>query len=117
MIKPDNSAPSSARNAPGDPPFELGRGRLGFALTRLKLMVRSFKSGWSIFVESRLGMLSLLTVLLFALMAVSHPILMMTVWDSATYDPVTGYAFGQVEQPAPPSLKHLLGTARWGGTY
>ena len=51
-------------------------------------------------------MLALFTIIVFALMAVSHPILMATVWDRATYDPVTGYAFDQVEQPAPPSLKH-----------
>ena len=53
-------------------------------------------------------MLSLFTVLVFALMAVSHPLLKVPVWDSATYGPVTGYAFDQVEQPAPSSLKHLL---------
>ena len=35
---------------------------------------------------------------------------MATVWDATTYDPVTGYAFDQVEQPAPPSWRHLLGT-------
>jgi peptide/nickel transport system permease protein len=33
-----------------------------------------------------------------------------TVWDRSTYDPVTGYAFDQPAQPAPPSRKHLLGT-------
>ena len=60
--------------------------------------------------ESRVGALSLFTIVLFALMAVSHPILMATIWDSTTYDPVTGYAFDQVEQPAPPSWNHPLGT-------
>ena len=48
--------------------------------------------------------------MVFALMAISHPILMATIWDEATYDPVTGYAFDQTEQPAPPSWKHPLGT-------
>ena len=43
-------------------------------------------------------------------MAISHPILMATIWDEATYHPVTGYAFDQTEQPAPPSWKHPLGT-------
>lgn len=60
--------------------------------------------------ESRIGLLSLLTITIFALMAVSHPILMATVWDPEIYDPVTGYAFDSTEQPAPPSWKHPLGT-------
>ena len=88
----------------------IGRGRLPFVLAKTRLMTRSFRSGWGIFVESRLGLLSAVTVLVFALMALAHPILMATVWDSETFDPVTGYAFDQVEQPAPPSWRHLLGT-------
>ena len=55
--------------------------------------------------ESRVGMLSLFTIILFALMAAAHPVLMATVWDPATYDPVTGYSFGQVEQPGPAELE------------
>ena len=94
----------------GLPPVEAGRTRLRFLLARLRLMARAFRSGWGIFMESRLGVLSMVTIIVFALMAVSHPVLMATVWDQATYDPVTGYAFDQVEQPAPPSWKHLLGT-------
>jgi peptide/nickel transport system permease protein len=49
-------------------------------------------------------------IIIFALMAVSHPILMATIWDDATYNPVTGYAFDQTEQPAAPSWSHPLGT-------
>ena len=94
----------------GLPPVEAGRTRLRFVLARLRLLGRAFRSGWAIFMESRLGVLSMVTIIIFSLMAVSHPILMATVWDQATYDPVTGYAFDQVEQPAPPSWKHLLGT-------
>ena len=83
-------------------------------LTRLRLAARSFKDGWGIFVESRVGVLSLFTIIVFALMAISHPILMATIWDPTTYDPVTGYAFDQVDQPAPPSWRHLLGTDSLG---
>ena len=85
---------------------ELGRGRLSFVLARLRLMWRSFRSGWGIFMRSWIGRLSLFTIIVFALMAAAHPILMAFVWDPATYDPVTGYSFDQVEQPAPPSWKH-----------
>ena len=77
---------------------------------KMRLAMRGFREGWSIFLESRIGVVGLVVIIIFALMAVSHPILMATVWDDATYDPVTGYAFDQTEQPAAPSWKHLLGT-------
>jgi len=77
---------------------------------RTRLALRSFESGWTVFVESRIGLVSLVTIIAFALMALSHPILMATVWDAETYDPVTGYAFDETEQPAPPSWRHPLGT-------
>lgn len=89
---------------------KLGHGRLRFVLARLRLMWRSFRNGWGTFMESRTGRLSLGIIIVFALMAAAHPILMAFVWDPATYDPVTGYSFGQVEQPSPPSWKHPLGT-------
>ena len=77
---------------------------------RIRLALRGFREGWSIFVESRIGVIGLSVIIIFALMAISHPILMATIWDEATYDPVTGYAFDQTEQPAPPSWSHPLGT-------
>ncbi len=110
MIEPDLRGLSPFEENPTTSFEGMERGRLPFVLARLRLIAKSFKNGWSIFVESRLGLLSVVTVLVFALMAVSHPVLMATVWDSETFDPVTGYAFDQVEQPAPPSWRHLLGT-------
>ena len=110
MIEPDLRGLSPFEENPTTSFEGIERGRLPFVLARLRLIAKSFKNGWSIFVESRLGLLSVVTVLVFALMAVSHPVLMATVWDSETFDPVTGYAFDQVEQPAPPSWRHLLGT-------
>ena len=76
----------------------------------MRLAFRGLRESWSIFVESRIGVLGLAVIVVFALMAISHPILMATIWDDTTYNPVTGYAFDQVEQPAPPSWKHPLGT-------
>ena len=106
MTTPEPTGPASAPEYV----LDIGRGRARFALAKLRLAARSFRTGWGIFMESRVGMLALFTIIIFALMALSHPILMATVWDKETYDPVTGYAFDQVEQPAPPSLKHPLGT-------
>jgi peptide/nickel transport system permease protein len=90
------------------------RNRLQVRIARMRLALRGFREAWSIFVESRIGVLGLAIIVLFALMAISHPILMATLWDDAIYDPVTGYAFDQVVQPAPPSWKHPLGTDSLG---
>ena len=77
---------------------------------KLRLGLRGLREGWSVFRESRIGVLGLAVIVIFALMAISHPILMATIWDDATYNPVTGYAFDETEQPAPPSWRHPLGT-------
>ena len=82
----------------------------GIRRAKMRLALRGFRESWTIFVESRIGVIGLAVIVIFALMAVSHPILMATIWDATTYDPVTGYAFDQVEQPAPPSWAHPLGT-------
>ena len=102
--------PTMPGSSPEPPEIALGQGRFLLAKARTRLALRSFRNGWSIFLESRIGLLSLLTIVVFAVMGVSHPILMATVWDPETYDPVTGYAFDETEQPAPPSWKHPLGT-------
>ncbi len=82
----------------------------GIRRAKMRLALRGFRESWTIFVESRIGVIGLAVIVIFALMAVSHPILMATIWDDTTYDPVTGYAFDQIEQPAPPSWAHPLGT-------
>ena len=102
--------PSTGPAHPEEVHESVFRGRGQFVLTRLLLAARSFRGGWGIFMESRVGVLALFTIIIFALMAISHPILMATVWDPSTYDPVTGYAFDETEQPAPPSWEHPLGT-------
>jgi peptide/nickel transport system permease protein len=58
---------------------------------RLRLMRRSFATTWGLFRENRMGMFGLALIILFAAMALVHPILMATVWDPAIYDPVVGY--------------------------
>ena len=98
--------------SPGSEPpvLVVGDSRRRLLLARARLAWRSFRTGWSIFMESRIGILALAIIAVFAAMAVAHPILMLTIWDAATYDPVTGYAFDQREQPASPTWRHPLGT-------
>ena len=113
MIGPQPDQPAFAGEPSGipEPPFvDLHPGRSQMALARVRLALRSFRGGWAIFMESRIGVLSLATIMLFALMAISHPILMVTVWDAEVYDPVTGYAFDRLEHPSPPNWRHPLGT-------
>ena len=77
---------------------------------RLALAARSLRQNWSMFVGTRIGVLGLAIIVFYLLLAAAHPILMNTVWEPRIYDPVVGYAFDEVRQPAPPSLRHPLGT-------
>ena len=77
---------------------------------RLRLASRSVRENWGLFVRTRIGLLGLAIIATYAILALAHPILMNTVWEPRIYDPVIGYAFDETQQPAPPSLKHPLGT-------
>ena len=77
---------------------------------RLRLASRSVRENWDLFVRTRIGIIGLAIIGFYALLALAHPILMNTVWEPRIYDPVVGYAFDETQQPAPPSLKHPLGT-------
>ncbi len=85
-------------------------------LIRIKLMWRAFKENWKIFSQSKIGMIGLYIVIIFAVAGfIVYPILADTVWKTTSlnamvsYNPVTGYDFLQ-NNPAPPSWAHLLGT-------
>lgn len=85
---------------------------------RLQLWRRSFASTWGLFRENKMGLLGLGLIVLFAIMAVAHPILMATVWDPKVYDPVSGYSaviseFVVVEgEPSDPITEISLERAR-----
>jgi peptide/nickel transport system permease protein len=97
MTLPDNQAqnPELGVPVPGASVRQLTHGRdlAGVPMwrIRLRLMRRSFATTWGLFRENRMGMIGLALIILFAAMAIAHPILMATVWDPAIYDPVTGY--------------------------
>jgi len=67
-------------------------------------------NGWRLFRQQRIGVFGLIVILLFLAMVIIHPILMATVWDFATYDPILGYDFSIAVHPSPPSAAHWLGT-------
>jgi len=77
---------------------------------RLNLMWRGLRANAALFAENPIGLVGLGIILFFALMALAHPILMSTVWDKGTYDPVLGIDLAIPLHPASPSATHLLGT-------
>ncbi len=77
---------------------------------RLRLMRRSLRANAALFAENKIGLLGVAIIVFHALMAVAHPILINTVWDRNTYDPVVGHDLSIVAHPAPPSAAHPLGT-------
>ena len=77
---------------------------------RLGLAARSLGQSWSMFLGTRIGVIGLVIIVFYLLLAAAHPILMNTVWEQRIYDPVVGYSFDETRQPAPPSLSHPLGT-------
>lgn len=58
---------------------------------RWRLFKRSAGQTWGLFRENKMGLFGLTLILLFAVMAIIHPILMSTIWDPRVYDPVNGY--------------------------
>lgn len=77
---------------------------------RLYLTWREIRNTWKLFSENKIGLVGLGIIIFFAFMAIAHPILMKWVWDPNIYDPIVGYSYDEVVQPAPPSLRHPLGT-------
>jgi len=74
----------------------------------------NFKETWRLFVESKIGLLGLAIIIVYALLAMAHPILMRTVWNSQVYDPFLGVDPLVINNPSPPSAAHLLGTDPMG---
>ncbi len=85
-------------------------GSIDILRMRLGLLGQTSKRNWRLFAATRIGIVGLVIIAAYALMAIAHPLLMATLWDPAIYDPVVGYAFDSTVQPAPPSAAHLLGT-------
>lgn len=69
-----------------------------------------FYAYWHGLFRSPAGLLGLGIIAAYGLMAILHPLLMLTVWDPNAYDPVAGFVLSEPAHPAAPSLRHLLGT-------
>lgn len=81
---------------------------------RLDRSWKNFKETWGLFTEDRIGILGLSIILLYAVLAILHPILMHSVWNPKIYDPFIGNDPRVLTNPSPPSRDHLLGTDPMG---
>ncbi len=81
---------------------------------RFRRSWNKFKEMWKLFVESKIGMLGLAIIFVYAMLAAAHPILMSTVWNAKVYDPFIGNDATILNHPSPPSAAHLLGTDPMG---
>jgi len=77
---------------------------------RLRLLLRGARTNLRLFAENPIGLVGVAIIVFYLMFTILHPILMNTVWDQNTYDPVVGYDPEIIEHPAPPSIKHILGT-------
>ncbi|HEY43103.1 MAG TPA: ABC transporter permease [Anaerolineae bacterium] len=81
---------------------------------RIALARKRLRIDWEFFSQDRLAIFGLILILMFAIMAIAHPILMKTVWPRRIYDPFTGFDLDEMPHPTAPSAKHILGTDSLG---
>lgn len=75
---------------------------------------RQFMTGWRLFCRRPFGLLGVVLIVCFGIMAVIHPVLLNTVWDRVRFDPIVGYDIAIKPHPTLPSRQHLLGTDNFG---
>lgn len=83
---------------------------------RIPLFWKQIKTSGQVFAENRLAVFGVALIGLFTIMAITHPILMGSIWSGRVYDPNTGHDPMVFPHPSPPSLAsgHLLGTDSLG---
>jgi peptide/nickel transport system permease protein len=75
---------------------------------------QQFMVGWRLFCRQPFGLLGVVLIFCFGVMAVIHPVLLKTVWNRARFDPIVGYDIEVQPHPTYPSWQHLLGTDNFG---
>ena len=75
---------------------------------------RPRNQSWKVFRSHRYGMIGLAIIVVFGAMAMSHPLLMSTVWDRARFDPIVGFDSRYFPHPTSPSFTHPMGTDNYG---
>jgi peptide/nickel transport system permease protein len=75
--------------------------------------LRNWRGELARFLKKPVGAVGIALIIFFALLGLVHPLLMSSVWDRPTYDPLLGFD-AEVVHPTMPSSKHLLGTDYMG---
>ncbi|HIE38589.1 MAG TPA: ABC transporter permease [Anaerolineae bacterium] len=91
-----------------------GPGRLRVRLRHVRIPWQRLRADGRLLLHQPLGLLGLVVIVGFGLMAMAHPLLMATVWNRARFDPIVGFDPTQVPHPKPPTRQHLLGTDNFG---
>lgn len=101
--------PEGLIHAPSD--YEPGlRGFFRSRFRRIQFEVKNWGDEWYLFITNPIGMIGVVIILLFVVLALAQPILLGTVWDVQTYDPLMGHDINIESHPSTPSMAHWLGT-------
>ncbi len=90
--------------------FEYPNSRISLWRIRLQLFGERTSYNWRLFLRTKIGLVGLAIISVYVLMMAAHPVLMKTVWEPRIYDPIIGHDPRLTLLPAPPSLRHPLGT-------
>ena len=85
-------------------------GLLRSILRRWRMQLTAWRRDWLPFLSKPTAIIGLAIIAVFGVLALLHPLLMQTIWDKTTYDPVVGFEFDMGPHPTQPSARHLLGT-------
>ncbi|HEX9676932.1 MAG TPA: ABC transporter permease [Anaerolineales bacterium] len=85
-------------------------GLLRGILRRWRMQLTAWRRDWLPFLSKPTAIIGLAIIAVFGVLALLHPLLMQTIWDKTTYDPVVGFEFDMGPHPTQPSARHLLGT-------
>jgi peptide/nickel transport system permease protein len=77
---------------------------------KLHHWIRRYGQDFSLLRTNPEGMIGVIIILFFAILGLSHPLLMSTLWNPTIYDPHIGYDPEAAPHPSLPSARHILGT-------
>ncbi|MEX1247134.1 MAG: dephospho-CoA kinase [Anaerolineales bacterium] len=75
---------------------------------------RHWRGGLQTFARHPMGKLGVAILVLFALLAIAHPLLLGTVWKRGIYHPITGFDMAVAPWPSGPTLAHPFGNDAQG---
>ncbi len=90
------------------------RGMLRLRIRHLGRILNAWRREWLLLFKKPVGVLGVVIIAFFGLLAFAQPFLLATVWAADIYDPFVGYDIEAAPHPSKPSLQHPLGTDEKG---